>query len=89
MADKNGIKAAFTTHPATVGESYGEHFTAAMSFSLSLLRASVVCAIHAVFPFLFEKTGSECITDLHQRMVTQRDTRPTGADGQDVADSRA
>jgi hypothetical protein len=62
----------FTAHPAAVGESYGEHFTTAMGFSLALLRAALVCAVHAVLPFLFEKTGSECIRNLHGRMVTHR-----------------
>ncbi len=81
MADKQGIKAAFTAHPASVGETYGEHFVTAMGFSLSLLRAAVVCAIHAVLPFLFEKTGSECITELNQRMVTHRDVRAIDARG--------
>ncbi len=89
MADKQGIKATFTAHPATVGETWGEHFVAAMGFSLALFRAALVCAVHAVFPFLFEKTGSECIADLHHRMVTHRDTRAIDARGQDAANSKA
>lgn len=66
------LKAKFTEHPATVGESYGEHFVSAMGFSLSMLRAAFCCAVHAILPFLFIKTGSECITELHDRMVTNR-----------------
>ncbi len=66
------LKAKFTEHPATVGESYGEHFVTAAGFSLTLLRAAFYCAVHAVLPFLFVKTGSECITELHDRMVTHR-----------------
>lgn len=62
----------FTEHPATVGESYGEHFVSAMSFSLAMLRAAFCCAVHAVLPFTFEKTGSQCITSLYDRMVTNR-----------------
>lgn len=89
MADKRGIRAAFTAHPATVGESYGEHFVTAMSFSLSLFRAAFVCAVHAVLPFLFEKTGSECITDLHCRMVTHRDRRTVEPAGSETAESKA
>ena len=89
MANKRGIKAAFTAHPATVGESWGEHFVAAMGFSLSLFRAAMVCAIHAVFPFLFEKTGSQCIADLHRRMVTHRESRAIDTPGRNTADSKA
>ena len=66
------LKTKFTEHPATVGESYGEHFVSAMGFSLAMLRAAFCCAVHAVLPFLFVKTGSECITELHDRMVTNR-----------------
>ncbi|HNP36262.1 MAG TPA: DUF6356 family protein [Woeseiaceae bacterium] len=62
----------FTEHPATVGETYGEHFFAAMGFSLSLLRAAFCCGLHAVFPFLCEKTGSQCIEGLYERMVKNR-----------------
>ena len=66
------LKNRFTEHPATVGESYGEHFVSAMGFSLSMLRAAFCCAVHAILPFAFEKTGSECITGLYDRMVTNR-----------------
>ena len=66
------LKQRFTEHPASVGETYGEHFVAAMGFSLSMLRASFCCAVHAILPFCFEKTGSACITGLYDRMVTNR-----------------
>jgi len=66
------LKAKFTEHPATVGETYGEHFFTAMGFSLAMLKAAFCCGVHAVLPFAFEKTGSECITGLHDRMVTNR-----------------
>lgn len=62
----------FTQHPASVGESYSEHLVTAMSFSLQLFKAAIVCGIHAILPFLFEKTGSDCIRCLHDRMVTNR-----------------
>lgn len=66
------LKAKFNEHPASVGETYGEHFVTAMGFSLSLLKASFCCGIHALVPFAFEKTGSHCITGLYDRMVTNR-----------------
>ena len=73
------LKTKFTEHPATVGETYGEHFVSAMSFSLAMLRAAFCCAVHAILPFLFVKTGSECITELHDRMVTNRSKLPAEA----------
>ena len=66
------LTSKFTEHPATVGETYGEHFVSAMGFSLAMLRAAFCCAVHAVLPFLFERTGSECISGLYDRMVTNR-----------------
>lgn len=62
----------FNEHPATVGETYTEHFGSAMGFSLTMLRAAFFCAVHAFLPFCCEKTGSEAITKLHDRMVTNR-----------------
>ena len=62
----------FTEHPATVGETYGQHFVASMGFSIALLRAAFCCGVHAILPFAFEKSGSACITDMYDRMVANR-----------------
>lgn len=69
---------AFTDHPATVGETYLEHMRCALGFSFTMIRSAVCCAIHAFLPFLFTKTGSSAIDDLHQRMVRQRSKVPAG-----------
>jgi hypothetical protein len=68
----------FNQHPATVGETYGQHFISAMGFSLSMIGAAFCCAVHAVLPFLCEKNGSEAITELHDRMVTNRSRLASG-----------
>lgn len=62
----------FTDHPATVGETYWQHLTAASGFSWRLMAASLACLVHALLPFLFVKTGSRAITELHERMVASR-----------------
>ncbi|MEM7284395.1 MAG: DUF6356 family protein [Pseudomonadota bacterium] len=67
----------FTEHPASVGETYFEHLLTAFSFSFLMLKGALCCAVHALFPFLFTKTGSECIECLHDRMVTHRSRIPT------------
>ncbi len=69
------LKRLFTEHPASVDETYGEHFLVASSFSLKLFGAACACALHAFLPFLFEKTGSRMITELHDRMVTNRNRK--------------
>ncbi|BET13763.1 DUF6356 family protein [Pandoraea sputorum] len=65
----------FTQHPASVGENYLQHLGTSLSFALPLLGACLACLVHAVLPFMFEKTGSRIITRLHDRMVTHRDRR--------------
>ncbi|MDH3713786.1 MAG: DUF6356 family protein [Gammaproteobacteria bacterium] len=62
----------FTRHPASVGESYFEHLCAAGGFTASLLLAAVACAVHALLPFLFERTASARIDALYNRMVANR-----------------
>ena len=71
----------FTRHPASVGESYGEHFFAAAGFGLWMLAGAVACLVHAVLPFLFVKTGSGIIRRLHDAMVVHRVKQPAGRDG--------
>lgn len=75
----------FTRHPATVGESYGEHFLAATGFGLRMLFGAVACLVHAVLPFLFVTTGSDVIRSLNNRMVVNR--RRHSAPAVEVAES--
>lgn len=62
----------FTEHPASVGETYGEHFLSAAGFAGKMFVGSLACFLHAVLPFLFVKTGSGIVTELHDRMVANR-----------------
>ena len=63
---------AFTEHPASVGESYGEHLGRAWFFGLRMVFAGIACLVHGVLPFLFVRTGSRAITELNDRMVVNR-----------------
>lgn len=65
----------FTEHPASVGETYLQHLGQAMGFAVRMLAGGLACLIHAFLPFLFVRTGSQAITELHQRMVVNRDRR--------------
>ena len=70
----------FTDHPASVGESYGEHLLTASGFGLRMVLAGLACMIHALLPFLFVKTGSVQISTLHDKMLANRRRNPvTGA----------
>ena len=57
----------FTAHPAAVEESFGEHFLFALKFSLLLFAAAGAAMVHAVLPFLFEKTASKIVAKLYAR----------------------
>lgn len=65
----------FTDHPASVGETYGEHLLAAAGFALRMVLSGLACLVHALLPFLFQRTASKCVAELHQRMVA-RQRRP-------------
>ena len=63
---------SFTEHPASVGESYGEHLGRATCFGLRMVFAGIACLVHGVLPFLFVRTGSRAIAELNERMVVNR-----------------
>jgi Family of unknown function (DUF6356) len=63
---------AFTEHPASVGESYGEHMGRAACFGTRMVFAGLACLVHAVLPFLFVRTGSRAIAELNDRMIRNR-----------------
>ena len=62
----------FTEHPASVGESYGEHLGQAVCFGGRMVLAGLACLVHGVLPFLFVRTGSRTISELNERMVRNR-----------------
>jgi hypothetical protein len=72
------VKRCFTDHPASVGETYGEHMQVALSFALPLTRAAAAAYLHAVFPFLFTTTASGIVKGLYDRMTRRCATCPSG-----------
>ncbi len=59
----------FTAHPASLNESYGQHFWQAVGYSFKLWGAGTACLIHAIFPFLFAKTASNCLIHLTTDLI--------------------
>ena len=55
----------FTEHPRSVDETYMEHARFAARFSLRLFAAAGAAALHAIFPFWFEKTASGIVKELY------------------------
>ena len=52
------LKKLFTEHPSDLDENYFQHLIYALFYSFGFFTASVVCFIHAFFPFLFTTTAS-------------------------------
>jgi len=48
----------FTTHPAAVGETYGQHFRFAFRFGARMVAGGLAAVIHAFLPFCFTTTAS-------------------------------
>jgi Family of unknown function (DUF6356) len=63
---------SFSEHPASVGETYTEHMGSAWGFAARMAAGSVACFIHGLLPFLFTRTGSGIINELHSKMVLNR-----------------
>ncbi len=63
------IKKCFLDHPASVGESYGEHAVFAASIGWTMFVGSLACFVHALIPALCQTTGSRTIKNLHERVT--------------------
>ncbi len=74
------MRKLFTEHPAGVGETYFQHMYSASSFGAWMLAAAFCCLVHAVFPFLFEKTAGKMIAGLYDRMILNRHRSPENPD---------
>lgn len=77
------FSAAFTDHPGSVGESYGQHMAVAFGFGGRLILAGLACLLHGLLPFLFVRTGSRAIACLHEEMVSHR-RHAAGGTGREV-----
>ena len=62
----------FLNHPAAVGETYFEHQAAALKIAGPLYKAALAVTVHALVPGLCQKTGSQTILRLHQRITGGR-----------------
>lgn len=63
--------ASFTRHPKAVGETYGEHMGVAWSFGFTLIGAGLACIVHGILPFAFERTGSQAVRRLNERLSSR------------------
>ena len=73
------FKEWFTRHPASVGETYGEHMRVALSFAGPLAKAASAALVHAFLPFLFTTTASLTVKRLYDRMTRRCAACPKAA----------
>jgi hypothetical protein len=66
------FKRLFHDHPASLGESYGEHFRAAFGFGVAMIVGGIACIVHALVPSAFQTTGSGTVKRLYELMVAKR-----------------
>lgn len=66
----------FVAHPRSVGETYPEHFAIACRFGAAMILAGLACFVHALFPKIFERTGSSAIKRLYEKLMARQ---PGGA----------
>ncbi|MDX2142354.1 MAG: DUF6356 family protein [Rhodospirillaceae bacterium] len=65
------LRRLFLEHPSSVGESYGRHAQFAALTGLRMISGGLACVAHGLFPFLFVKTASRCIRELHASLDTR------------------
>ncbi len=83
MTDRS-FRRLFLDHPASVGESYAEHFGVATRFGAKMIGGGLACLVHGVFPSLFERTGSGTVKRLYSDMISrQPGARPPAYDRAD------
>ena len=61
----------FLQHPRSLDENFYQHMKCALSFAFALFVAGSAVLVHALIPCLFQKTASNIIAKLHERMTTR------------------
>ena len=57
----------FSAHPASVGETYGQHCRFALGFGVRMIFGGIAAVIHALLPFLFVTTAGSTLDELNAR----------------------
>lgn len=63
------MKNIFTEHPHDIGETYFQHLKFAVYIGFNMIVGGLALLIHAIFPFLFLKTGSRLLFKMTHRFV--------------------
>lgn len=73
------LRRIFTEHPASVGETYGQHLTRAWCFGSRMVLAGLACMLHSLLPFTFVRTGSQAVEELNSQMQATKHRSATSS----------
>ena len=62
----------FTAHPASVGETYGQHLRFALRFGALMTAGGLAALVHALLPFLFVTTAGRISDELVRMRAASR-----------------
>jgi uncharacterized protein DUF6356 len=62
----------FTTHPASVGETYWQHLRFALRFGTRMTLGGIAALVHALLPFCFTTTAGRISDELVQMRAAAR-----------------
>ena len=65
------MKNIFTEHPKSLGESYFQHMKFAIYIGFNMIIGGFALLIHAIFPFMLLKTGSNLLFKTTYRFVAR------------------
>ena len=68
----NKVVQQFNAHPNDYDQTYLQHMSDAMEYGMTSCISGAVFMTHAVFPFLFEKTGSDMINNLNSKIEKKK-----------------
>ena len=71
------ILKAFIEHPASTGETYGQHCRRALQVSWTLAGASMAAVVHALVPGLFTTRASDTIFELNEDLQQVQSSQET------------
>ena len=66
------IRRLFLDHPASVGETYPEHFGVAARFGARMLWGGAGALVHAVLTFACPRTARRPVAALHRELGAKR-----------------
>ena len=83
----SALKRLFCEHPASVDETYFEHLMFACGFGVRMIIGGLACVVHGFLPFLFTRTGSRSVCDLHETLKDNGRPYNQHLDGEQVVRS--